>query len=345
VSPGPPQAATRSRCTVRVVIPAHNERHHLEPCLRPALVAARERGWELVVVDDGSSDGSGDLARGMGAQVLRNEQPTGVAAARNLGARGAGTDLLLFLDADIVAPPETLFLLVDHLEEHPAVHTVGAAPALSDLSPGWGPRFVGLRAAMPFLEAKRSDIAGFSAVQSECCAFRREAFEALGGFPELHRGVGMEEYRMGHALERAGYVNLLLVQATYQHFYKPLGPRCRELVRRTSRWVPLLLQRRRLESDGAVGSPRETLSCALSGLLLASLMLAPLLPPMAGLSLVALALQLMIEARFLALAQRSYGPGMVLFAWPALQACHMAVMLGFGLGLVRAALAQRVSET
>lgn len=320
---------------VRVVIPAHNERSRLARCLEPAMEAARARGWDLVVVDDGSHDGTGELAAAAGARVLRNERPRGVAAARNQGAQGSEAPLLVFLDADVVASAETLFALVDHLDRHPGVHTTGATPTLSDLAPGWGPRFVGLRAAMPFLEAERGDIVGFSAIQSECCAIRRAAFEAVGGFPELHEGVGMEEYRMGHALERAGFVNVLLVGATYRHFYKPLGARCRELTRRTSRWVPLLLRRRRLESDGAVGSPREAISCALSGLILAPLPLVPLVPASAAISLLAVGAQLVVERRFLALAARSYGPGMVVFAWPALQACHLAVMLGFGIGLLR----------
>ena len=325
---------TTDAAPVRVVIPAHNEAGRLEGCLSTAVPAARQRGWTLVVVDDGSTDRTAELALERDVRVIRHERPLGVAAARNAGAADAEAAILLFLDADIVAPVSTLHALVDRLVKEPGLHTVGGYPTPSELNPAWGARFVGLRVSMPFLLRPGQDIVGFSSLQSECCAIRRQVFEEIGGFSEEHAGVGMEEFRLGHELERHGYHNTILAGAPYEHHYKALLPRCRELVRRTRRWVPLLLQRRRLESTGAVGSPRETVSCLLSGLLWGGLCLGLWVPAGWWVALLFFGAQVGLERRFLGLARRIYGLPLALFAVPALQVYHLAIAVGFGLGLV-----------
>ena len=64
--------------------------------------------YELIVVDDGSTDDSAATAREAGATLLRLPTPRGPAAARNLGAQAASSPLIFFLDADVAVHPETL---------------------------------------------------------------------------------------------------------------------------------------------------------------------------------------------------------------------------------------------
>ena len=71
-----------------VIIPVHNGGAHLPRCL-DALLASDLKGHEVIVVDDGSTDGSGDAARARGFEVLRLDARRGPAAARNEGARRA----------------------------------------------------------------------------------------------------------------------------------------------------------------------------------------------------------------------------------------------------------------
>src|SRR5262249_27498425 len=89
-SPGP------RRPLLSVVIPVHNGGRDFEQCLR-RLRAALQADHELIVVDDGSTDGSGALAASFGAVVVRNERALGPAAARNTGARTATAPLVFFL--------------------------------------------------------------------------------------------------------------------------------------------------------------------------------------------------------------------------------------------------------
>src|SRR3954463_4870146 len=88
-SPGP------RRPSLSVVIPVHNGGRDFEHCLRrlrDSLQAEHEH--ELIVVDDGSTDGSAALAESFGAVVVRNATALGPASARNTGAKAATAPLI-----------------------------------------------------------------------------------------------------------------------------------------------------------------------------------------------------------------------------------------------------------
>ncbi len=119
-----------------VVIPTLDK----EPLLRRTLaaLAAQDAGsgrtWEVVVVDDGSRDGTAGLLAAAAARpgarlrVVSPGRNVGRARARNLGARAARGRWILFLDDDIVAPPG---LLAAHLD------AAGGPSGVAGPSGGW----------------------------------------------------------------------------------------------------------------------------------------------------------------------------------------------------------------
>ena len=96
---------------VSIIVPAHNARQQLGPCIA-AINDSTYKAFELIVVDDASTDGSGELAYAHGARVLSRRRQGGPAAARNRGAQAARGDLLLFVDADVLLRPDTLSRVV-----------------------------------------------------------------------------------------------------------------------------------------------------------------------------------------------------------------------------------------
>jgi glycosyltransferase involved in cell wall biosynthesis len=107
---------------VSVVIPAHNGERFLAEAVASVL-AQEQDGLELIVVDDGSTDGTAQVARSLGARCLEQEN-LGPAAARNAGIEAASGELIAFLDHDDLWPAGSLRALIARLEAEPELDLV-----------------------------------------------------------------------------------------------------------------------------------------------------------------------------------------------------------------------------
>lgn len=116
-----------------IILPARNE----APALPSLLAALREHhpDAELIVIDDGSTDATAAIAGQAGARVIRHPHPLGNGAAVKSGARAAGGDILVFLDADGQHAPADIARLLDKLDEGYDM-VVGARDAGSQASVG-----------------------------------------------------------------------------------------------------------------------------------------------------------------------------------------------------------------
>ena len=104
---------------VSVVIPCYNQAHFLTEAIESVL-AQTSRQFEIIVVDDGSTDNTAEVAaRYPGIGYLRQDNQ-GLAAARNTGLRHSQGDYLVFLDADDRLLPAALESGLDYLSAHPA---------------------------------------------------------------------------------------------------------------------------------------------------------------------------------------------------------------------------------
>jgi len=105
---------------VSIVVPCYNGSLHLREALESA-VSQSLRPLEVIMVDDGSTDDSVEIAAGFGSsvQVLRQDNQ-GVSAARNAGLRQASGDYVLFLDADDLLAPNALAALHQRFEPNPS---------------------------------------------------------------------------------------------------------------------------------------------------------------------------------------------------------------------------------
>ena len=113
-----------------VIVPAFNEAHSVATLVDSLRRQAR---WlEIIVVDDGSTDGTGDAAAGAGARVLRHPYNKGNGAAVKTGLRSAAGAYILIVDADGQHQPHDTVRLVSQLDRYELV--VGARSADSQAS-------------------------------------------------------------------------------------------------------------------------------------------------------------------------------------------------------------------
>ena len=125
---------------VTIVVPVYNVREFLPLCLH-SVRAQRYPNLEVIVIDDGSSDGSFEMAAGfdeiMKIRVLQKTNG-GLGAARNTGfSRIESTDYLLFLDSDDALPLGSIWRYVSAAEKHKVDFVVGPAKRMKGLSFRW----------------------------------------------------------------------------------------------------------------------------------------------------------------------------------------------------------------
>ena len=181
-----------SLITVSIIVPARNEETLLGATLRTlaASAAALEDPYEIIVVDDGSTDRTAEIARSRGARVVA-VNVRHIAAARNAGAREARGDLLVFIDADTQVPDTVLRHAVDAWR---AGAVGGGAMAVFDAgTPRWAAAMI---AATCWFMRRVRWAAG-------CFVFvRRDVFERVGGFDE--RFYASEEIHLSRAVKKHG---------------------------------------------------------------------------------------------------------------------------------------------
>jgi glycosyltransferase involved in cell wall biosynthesis len=177
---------------ISFVIPAWNEESVLGPTLGALHVAARGLAcpWEIIVVNDSSSDRTADIARQYGAQVITVDHRQ-ISATRNAGARAAKGDLLIFIDADTIVTPEVVGAAVE------AIRSGAVAGGCAIQYTGRIPAYLRIFVPMEVWFARMMRIA------FGCFLFStREAFEAVGGFDTTLYAT--EEVTLSLALHRQG---------------------------------------------------------------------------------------------------------------------------------------------
>jgi N-acetylglucosaminyl-diphospho-decaprenol L-rhamnosyltransferase len=222
---------------VSVVIPSWNTRELLDACLRSL---ARERGprLEIVVVDNGSTDGSPDhVARAFPSVVLvRNERNEGFARASNQGLRLARGRHVLLLNSDTEVLDDALERMVAFLDAHPRygavaprlVHPDGRTQRTVQAFPNlWTPLFFGTPLERWFprsRELERYFLRGWDQESSAdveqppaaCLLVRREVLERVGPFDE-ELWLFFNDVDLSRRMRAAGFETRYLAEARVLH--------------------------------------------------------------------------------------------------------------------------------
>jgi len=106
-----------ARPEISIVIPAHNEAASIGDIVRRSgrVMDSCERSYEVLVIDDGSEDNTGEIARSAGAKVIRHPYGIGNGAAVKTGIRNARGDIVVTLDGDGQHAPEDIPFLLEKM--------------------------------------------------------------------------------------------------------------------------------------------------------------------------------------------------------------------------------------
>jgi glycosyltransferase involved in cell wall biosynthesis len=307
------QALDRS-LSISVIMPVYNGAEFIVRSLPPLLdMVQKGEVLEVIVIDDGSTDRSPQIAQALGATVLSSGGRKGPGAARNQAAEVAQGEYLWFVDADVVVHADAAECLASGFASEQIVAVFGSydsnPPARNFFS-----RYKNL--VHHYYHQHAKDEA--QTFWSGCGAVRRDVFLSSGGFDvERYQYPSIEDIELGHRLIAAGgRVRLLRdVQCTHLKVWRFGNLLHTEIFRRAIPWSRLIL-------DSGAGIPddlnvgmSEQLRAGIAGFLFLSILvyLAGIAGPSAPLLMALLALYANWE-----ILQFFYKKGGALFACGAL---------------------------
>ncbi|MGH7542580.1 MAG: glycosyltransferase family 2 protein [Gemmatimonadota bacterium] len=296
-----------------VIMPVLNGGADLERCLA-ALRGSAFQDWELIVVDDGSSDGSPERASAAGARVLMTGGRRGPGAARNLGAGEAGGAYLFFLDADCEVHPDTLARAATALASDPAPDAVFGSYDDDPVAEEFVARFKNL--THHYVHQRSRPEAG--TFWAGCGAVRRSTFLEVGGFDaELFPRPSIEDIELGYRLRERGFTVRLCREVQVKHLKRwTLAGLIRSDVRdRGVPWTRLMLARGIIEKDLNL-TWRHRAGVGLVWILVLALLLAPRVPWLLGAASAAAAALLVLNLDLYRFYLRRGGVGFAIGAIP-----------------------------
>ncbi len=199
---------------ISVQICSYNRKHLLERSLR-ALIAQDlpKEEYEIVFVDDGSTDGSADMARVLAETTpcrikVLSKANDGLSRARNLGIRNCEGEIVLFMDDDTFADPA---LLREHLNVHdqyPRCVVLGWVNHIEELDPQGPRQYVMADYSRSFFWTSNVSV-------------RKKYVEEVGLFDEDFLEYGWEDLELGWRLKKLGLERRTNDKAIVSHFKPP----------------------------------------------------------------------------------------------------------------------------
>lgn len=200
---------------VSVIVPAYNAGKTIERCLDGIFRQDCTAPYEVIVVDDGSRDGTGELIKKSPAAYIRQEN-SGPAAARNRGAGEARGKIILFTDSDCVPDTDWITEMLKPFND-PLVAAVKGAYRTEQA--GLIARFAQIEFEERFEMLKKSP--SIDMVDTYSAAFRKEVFARAGGFDTGFPVANNEDTELSYRLSKSGHRMVFNPKAVVRHLNHP----------------------------------------------------------------------------------------------------------------------------
>jgi GT2 family glycosyltransferase len=248
---------------ISVIIPNLNGSATLDRCLEAAC-SSDYRDFEVIVVDDHSSDGSVGIIKSYPVRLIELESHGGASAARNAGARAARGEALFFIDADCVVAPDTLQKAASAFREHPAEVTGGTYTPIP-YDKGFFSAFQSIYINHSETHSPEPDY-----IATHAMVIGREVFERSGGFKEDFMPI-LEDVELSHRLKKMGVNLIMRPEIEVRHIFNFTALRSLKNAYRKSRyWVRYSVANRDLLANSGTASIglKAMAACTLTSLAL-----------------------------------------------------------------------------
>jgi len=242
------QGSSNAHPGVSVVVAARDEETHIAACLESLLAQTypAER-YEIIVVDDGSTDGTADIVRQYSAaqsqiRLLNAAEALGCSgskkAALGLAVSQAKQEIILTTDADCLVPPGWIEAMAGAFDEDVGMAIGYAQIAVPKDGLGLGTAFESVDFLNLMAGAWGSVGQGHPfAASGQNLAYRKEAFQAVGGFTKVQHRTSGDDLLLLHLIRGLGLWRVVFVEAPESWVDHPPASSGRSFLNKRIRWA------------------------------------------------------------------------------------------------------------
>jgi GT2 family glycosyltransferase len=232
--------------TISIVIPVHNGGTAFRHCLE-SVSRLQPSPLEVMVVSDGDTDGSADVAGHFNVRVIRLPHKGGPARARNHGAFLTQGEIVLFIDADVTVPRNLLRHVAEGFTTAPDTVAIIGSYDCEPAAEGVVSQYKNLM--HHYVHQYSSEEA--ATFWGACGAIRRDIFLAIGGFDERYRRPCVEDIDLGYRLRAAQYPVRLIKALQVKHLkrWTFLSLLKSDILDRALPWTELIIRYRVFRND------------------------------------------------------------------------------------------------
>ncbi|MAG52826.1 MAG: hypothetical protein CMH62_02590, partial [Nanoarchaeota archaeon] len=201
------------------------------------------KDFEVVVIDDGSTDKSMEIVSKFPVKIIKFESNKGPAAARNIGIDGSKGEILLFIDSDVTIKENALELMNKTFDEK-EIDALIALRSKKPLNKGLTPSYWALYKYYLWTKSKLVYQTSFTTNRG---AIRRSVVEKIGKFDEKYKQADVEDFDYGYRLSSNGYKIYINRNIIVAHNYPSFSQSLKKFSRRSYQWVRLFLRRKKFD--------------------------------------------------------------------------------------------------
>jgi len=232
-----------------VIIPNRNGAATIDQCLT-AVFASGHHDFEVIVVDDCSTDDSVARIQRHPCRLVRLQQHGGAARARNAGAEQSRGEILFFLDADCLPTTDTLRLAEEQARQHGPLTIIGGTYTPVPADPVFFSTFQSVY--INYCETKHLGDPDY--IATHALVIHAETFRKSGGLPEKFLPI-LEDVEFSHRLRRQGFKLLMSPAILVRHLFNFTLRRSLANARRKSQyWLCYSLHNHDLLTDSGTAS-------------------------------------------------------------------------------------------
>lgn len=200
---------------ISVIVPAYNAEKTIKGCLDALLNQDYNGNYEVIIVDDGSTDSTPEIVSKYQAVRLIRQLNAGPAAARNRGASEAKGDIILFTDSDCVPEKDWLRMMMEPFENDNSV--IGVKGIYKTRQKEIAARFVQLEYEDKYDKMKKDETIDF--IDTYSAAFKKDIFLSMGGYDTSFPVACAEDVDLSYRMSAGGYKMVFNPNAVVYHIH------------------------------------------------------------------------------------------------------------------------------